>query len=111
MIELISIVCSLIICVLTPIEVAKIRKGWVRPRFKGDRARFLAAYKKQLNLLMGLGIVFGVISIVLSFVEQTPGENYVKIFAGLIWFAVAIICFVSRGRIPDPTAEPPPAAA
>ena len=48
MLELIAMVAGIVICVLVPIEVGKIRRGWVRPKFAGDRAKFLAAYRKQL---------------------------------------------------------------
>ena len=43
MIELISIVASLVVCILIPIEVGRIRRGWVRKNFAGDRGKFLAA--------------------------------------------------------------------
>ena len=55
MLELISMVAGLIVCIMIPIEVGKIRKGWVRDKFKGDRPKFLAAYRKQLKMLMWLG--------------------------------------------------------
>jgi hypothetical protein len=101
MLELISIVCSLVLLVLTPIEVRKIRAGWVREKFKGDRGRFIAAYRKQLMLLTWLGVVFGVLTVGLAFIQSDPGESTIKIVAGLIWLAVACVCFVSRGMIPD----------
>ena len=46
MLELISIIASLVLCVLIPIEVNKIRNGWVRPKFTGGRSKFLAAYRR-----------------------------------------------------------------
>jgi hypothetical protein len=99
MIELISIVCSLAICILTPIEVARIRRGWVRPKFAGDREKFLTAYRRQLTLLTWLGIVFGALSVGLAFIEIHPGEGTVKFIAAAIWLAVACISFVSRRLI------------
>ena len=105
MIELISIVCSLAICVITPIETRKIRAGWVREKFKGDREKFLTAYRKQLVLLTWLGVVFGLSSFAMTFIEQHPGEATVKVIAGVIWLAVACVCFVSRRMLPD---EPAP---
>jgi len=100
MIELISIICSLAICILTPIEVGRIRSGWVREKFKGDRDKFIAAYHKQLALLTWVGIGFGFLSIGLSFIEMHPGEGTVKIIAGIIWFAVAGVCAVSKRMLP-----------
>ena len=52
MLELISIICSLAICILTPIEVHKIRAGRVRKGFAGDRAKHIAAFDKQLTWLI-----------------------------------------------------------
>ncbi len=101
MIELISIVCSLAVCVITPIEVSRIRSGWVRPKFAGDREKFLTAYRKQLTMLTWVGVVFGLLSTALAFMETTPGEPIVKLVAAAIWFAVAVICFISRRMLPD----------
>jgi hypothetical protein len=101
MIELISIICSLAVCILTPIEVGRIRSGWVREKFKGDREKFIAAYRKQLTLLTWVGLGFGILSIGLSFVEMEPGEGTVKIVAGVIWLAVAGICAVSKRMLPS----------
>jgi hypothetical protein len=95
MLELISIVASLALCILIPIEVAKIRNGWVRKNFAGDRPRFLAAYRKQLKLLMWMGLVFGVLSVGLAPLETHAGEPTVKVIAGAIWFVVAGLCFSS----------------
>ena len=101
MIELISIICSLAICILTPIEVAKIRRGWVRKKFEGDREKFLVVYRSQLNLMTWLGIVFGFLSVGLAFIEDHSGELTVKLVAGAIWFAVAVISIVSRRALAD----------
>jgi hypothetical protein len=107
MIELISIIASLAVCILTPFEVRRIRRGWVHKKFAGDQAKYLAAYRKQLTLLIVVGIVFGVLGIGLAFIETKPGEMTVKIIAAVIWFAVAVICFISRRMLPSgPTAAP-----
>ena len=98
MIELISIIGSLAMCIFTPIEVSRIRAGWVRKKFVGDRQKFLTAYRKQLALFTVLGVVFGVLGIITSFLESEPGEQVVKLVAAAIWFAVACICIVA-GRL------------
>jgi hypothetical protein len=95
MIELISIVASLALCILIPIEVNKVRNGWVRKNFAGDRAKFLTAYRKQLKLLQWMGLVFGVLSVALAPLETHAGEPAVKVIAGIIWFVVAGLCFSS----------------
>jgi len=102
MLELISLLCALLICVLTPIEVIRIRGGWVRKRFAGDRDKFLAAYRKQLTVLTVLGLVFGAIWLVLGALETHGAEALVKFVGAAIWLAVAIICSVMRPLLPKP---------
>ncbi len=104
MIELISILCSLAICILTPIEVNKIRGGWVNKRFENDREKFLDVYRKQLRMLTWLGVGFGTLTLGLILIESEPGEKIVKLVAAAIWYAVAAICFVQRGRLPQAAA-------
>lgn len=95
MLELISLIAGLIICIMMPIEVGKIRKGWVREKFKGDRPRFLAAYRKQLKMLMWLGFIFAAFGIVFAFIEDRRAEVIVKLVGAAIWFAVATISYFS----------------
>jgi hypothetical protein len=107
MLELISIVASIAVLILTPIEVGKIQRGWVRKNFKGTPAEFLVAYKRQLTLFVWLGIVLGILDIGLGIVEETPYENYVKYFAALLWFGVSGVSYYCRNKL---AAAPPPAA-
>ncbi len=99
MLELISIICSLAICILTPIEVHKIRAGRVRKGFAGDRAKYIAAFDKQLSWLMWVGLVFGILTLGLAFIEKRPGEAVVKIVAAIIWFAVACITYIAHRQL------------
>ena len=100
MIELISILCSLAICILTPIEMTRIRAGWVAKKFGGDRERFLAAYRKQLDMLVSVGVVFGALNLLLALIEANPGERVVKFVAAAIWFVAAGISHASRRGLP-----------
>lgn len=102
MLELISIIASLAPCILTPIEVARIRGGWVRKKFANDRQAFIVAYQRQLNMLTWLGLVFGILMLATALLETEPGEDVVKLIAAVIWFAVAVVCFVCRRRLPSP---------
>lgn len=107
MLELIAIVAGLIVCIMMPIEVGKIRKGWVHKKYAGDRPKFLAAYRKQIRMLMWLGLVFGVLGIGLAALEGQRGESIVKFIGAAVWFAVSGISFASLrtlAQIPD--AEP-----
>ena len=99
MLELISIICSLAICILTPIEVYKIRAGRVRKGFAGDRAKYVAAFDRQLTGLIWVGLAFGILTLGLAFIEKRPGEAVVKIVAAIIWFAVACITFIAHRQV------------
>ena len=104
MIELIGMIAGLIVCIMMPIEMARIRKGWVSKKFTGDRPKFLAAYRKQLKMLMWLGLVFGVLGIGLAAVEARHGEVIVKLIGAAIWFAASGMAFFSLrelAKIPD----------
>jgi hypothetical protein len=104
MLELLSIIAGLAVCILMPIELGKIRKGWVSKKFAGDRPKFLAAYRKQVRVLMWLGLVFGVLGLGLAAVEARQGEMIVKLIGASIWLAVSGIAFVCHGelaKIPD----------
>lgn len=104
MLELISIVAGLIVCIMMPIEMARIRKGYVHKKFAGDRPKFLANYRKQLKMLMWLGLVFGVLGIGLAAVEERRGEVIVKLVGAAIWLAVSGISYYSLGelaKVPD----------
>jgi hypothetical protein len=100
MIELISILCSLLICILTPIEMRKIQSGWTNKKFEGNREGFLVAYRKQMTMMIYLGLGLGGLTAVLILIEDNPGERIVKAVAAAIWLAVAAICFVSRRNLP-----------
>jgi hypothetical protein len=107
MLELIAMVAGLAVCVWMPIEMGKIRKGWVHKKFAGDRPKFLAAYRKNIRVMMWLGLIFGVSGIGMALLEARQGVVIVKLIGAAIWFAVAGIAFTSLrtlAQIPD--AEP-----
>ena len=104
MLELISIVASLFVCIITPIAVREIRDGWVEPRFAGDRNKFIQAYNRQLAGQTLAGVVFGLLFVGLALIETPPAENTLKLIAAVIWFAMAVICFVARRSLQNLTA-------
>jgi hypothetical protein len=110
MIELIALIAAIAVLILTPIEVAKIQKGWVRKSFKGTHEQFVAAYRKQLTFMIWIGVVLGVLNIGLGVIEQTPGENYVKYFAGLLWLGVSAMSYFSRNKLAAMPPSTPTAA-
>jgi hypothetical protein len=104
MLELIAIVAGLIVCVMMPIEMTKIRKGWVHKKFAGDRPKFLAAYRKQIRTLMWLGLFFGVAGIGLAALADQRAETIVKLIGAAVWLSVSGIAFTSLrtlAQIPD----------
>jgi hypothetical protein len=107
MLELISIIAGLAVCILIPIELGRIRKGRVHKKFAGDRPKFLAAYRKQLKMLMWLGLVFGVMGLGLAALEAQRGEAIVKVVGAVIWFTVSGLSFVSLRELAKvPNTEP-----
>jgi hypothetical protein len=81
----------------------------VRDKFKGDRPRFLAAYRKQLKLLMWFGLVFAALGMALATLEEHSGEAIIKILGGGVWFAVGGISFLSLRSLANvPETEPLP---
>ena len=103
MIEIISIVASLFVCIITPIAVREIRDGWVKPSFAGDRNKFVQTYSTQLAGQTWAGVAFGLLFVGLA-LETPTGENTLKLIAAVIWFALAIICFVARRSLQNFTA-------
>ena len=107
MLEMIAMVAGLVVCVMMPIEVARIRKGWVHKKYAGDRPRFLAYYRKQIRVLMWLGLFFGVTGIGLAALEAQRGESIIKLIGAAIWFAVSGIAFTSLRTLAQiPGTEP-----
>jgi len=107
MLELIAMIAGLVACIMMPIEMGKIRKGWVSKKFAGNRPGFLAAYRKQLKMLMGLGLVLGMVGIGLAAIEARQGEAIAKVIGAAIWFAVSAMAYYSLGQLANiPATEP-----
>jgi len=104
MLELIAIIAGVVVCIMMPIELNKIRKGWVHKRFAGDRPKFLATYRKQVRTLMWLGLFFGVAGIGLAALADHRVEVIVKLIGAAVWLAVSgFACTSLRAleQIPD----------
>ena len=108
MIELISIVASLAVIVLMPIQTAQIRAGKIGKRFKGTREQYAAAFGKQLRLLLWLGPIFGTLNLVAAFVETEPGEWVVKLVAAMLWFGVFGVAALSLRKLTNVPAAATP---
>ena len=107
MLELIALIAAIVICIMIPIEVGKIRRGWVRKKFEGNRPKFLAAYRAQLKYLTWVGLIFGGLGIVMALLQDNRAEIVVKLVVAAIWFTVAGISFFSLRSLADvPDAGP-----
>jgi hypothetical protein len=109
MIELLVIIAGIAVVILTPIEVGKIQKGWVRKSFKGTHAEFVKAYRKQLYVMMWFGGFLGLAYIGLALIADRPYEDIAKYVIAAIWFAVGGISYFMREKLAN-VQSPPPAA-
>lgn len=100
MLEIIVLVAAVFTCVWLPIEVNKVRSGWVHKRFKGDQAAFLIKYRKQLTMFTWLGLVLGVAFVALAILNYQDQANFiVKLVIGALWIAVSPIALMSRRKL------------
>ncbi len=106
MIELISILASIVLLFVTPIQTAQICAGKINAKYKGTPEAYAAAFRKQIGLLVWLGAVFAALNLVLIFIEVEPGEWIVKLVAAMLWLGVFSVSLHSRQRLaklPAPT--------
>ena len=115
MIEIISILASLVIVILTPIQTAQICAGKAIKGYKGTREENAAVFSKQLGFLIWLAPVLAVLNLAMILIETEPGEWIVKSIAAALWLAVFAVTFASRRKLerleqPNfPTGETPSA--
>jgi hypothetical protein len=99
MLELISILASIALLVVTPMQTAQIRAGKISPNYKGTADAYAAAFCKQIGLLVWLGAVFTVLNLVLIFIATEPGDWIVNLVAAVLWFGVFAVSLHSRQRL------------
>jgi hypothetical protein len=110
-IEIIVIIAGIAVCILTPIEVNKIKKGWMRKNFKGTHADFIKAYRKQLLVMTWVGGVLGVAYIGLGLIADREYSDIAKFVIAAIWLTVGAISYFSREKLANVTPAPPAANA
>ncbi|HXQ14792.1 MAG TPA: hypothetical protein VN814_09240 [Caulobacteraceae bacterium] len=99
MLELISILASLVLLVMTPIQTSQICEGKISPKYKGTPQAYAAAFRKQIGIFVWLGAVFGVLDVVMIFMDPEPGEWIVKAVAAALWLGVSGVSLYSRQRL------------
>jgi hypothetical protein len=99
MIELISILASIALLIVTPIQTAQVCSGKVNPKFKGPPQAYVAAFRKQVGMTAWLGAAFAAVNLLLIFITSEPGEWIVKAVAAVLWVAVSAVCFVSARKL------------
>ena len=106
MLELISILASIAVLVLTPIQTAQVCAGKINPKYKGTPQAYVAAVRKQIGLMIWVGAVFGVLDLVLMFLASEPGEWIVKLVAAALWIGVSGVSFYSSQKLAGLPASP-----
>lgn len=97
MLELIALVCGVVLTAWQPIEARRVAGGWSRPRFRGTRAEFLVAYRRQLTLFLWLGVVVAALNIGMGLaLEDDPGRRILRFVTTAVWLGVAASAFLSR---------------
>lgn len=99
MIEIISILASLVIVILTPIQTAQICAGKVIKGYKGTREENAAVFSKQLGFLIWLAPVLAILNLAMILIETEPGEWIVKVIAAGLWLTVFAVTFLSRRKL------------
>ena len=99
MIEIISILASLVIVILTPIQTAQICAGKAIKGYKGTREENAAVFNKQLGFLIWLAPVLAILNLAMILIETEPGEWIVKSIAAGLWLTVFAVTFRSRGKL------------
>jgi hypothetical protein len=99
MIELISIFASLVVLILTPIQASQIAAGKISPKFKGTPEAYVAAFRRQIGMMMWLGAVFAVANLALIFMVTEPGEWIVKLIAAGLWLGVSVVSYLSSQKL------------
>ncbi len=100
MLELIALIGAVILIVWTPIEARRVAGGWVRPKHKGTPEAFRRQYRRQLSVLIWIGVVLGLGNLGLAALpDQDDARRMVKVVIGVLWLGVAISAGVSRRRL------------
>ncbi|HEY3778205.1 MAG TPA: hypothetical protein VGL35_09110 [Rhizomicrobium sp.] len=99
MIELISILASIGVLILTPIQTKQILAGHINKKYKLTREDCAAAFSKQLWFLFWLAPIFAVLNLTMIFIASEPGEWVVKLVAAALWLGVLAVTFFSRQKL------------
>jgi hypothetical protein len=111
MIELISILASIVLIFVAPIQTAQICAGKISPKYKGTPEAYAAAFRKQIGLLVWLGAVLAVLNLGLIFIASEPGEWIVNLVAAMLWLGVLAVSLHSRHRLSKLPASTGPEAS
>lgn len=102
MLELITLLAALVLCVWTPIEARKVRSGWMRKNFKGGHAEFVAKYRHQLAVMGWVGLALGILNIGLGALAANEASLVVKLVVGGLWIVGGVVSFASRRLLNAP---------
>jgi hypothetical protein len=111
MIEILVIIAAIAVLILTPIEVNKIKTGWVRKSFKGTPAEFVTAYRKQLLIMIWFGGVMGLAYVGLGFLAEREDSDIAKFVIAALWLAVGAMSYFMREKLASVAPPLPPPGA
>lgn len=102
MLNLIVLLCFVGGTVAAAIQIPKLRKGWVHPKFQSDPAKFRASKLKEYAILAVAGIVCGALFVGMGFLEDRRPAQLERFVIGGIMIACGAIGFWMRTLLPRP---------
>jgi hypothetical protein len=97
MLEPIALLCGVVLALWQPIEARRMAGGSSRPCFRGTRAEFLVAYRRQLAIFLWIGVVIAAANIAMGLaLEDEPARRMTRFVTAAVWLGVAASAALSR---------------
>jgi len=105
MLMLIAVICIVFGTVMAAVQLAKIRNGWVAPKFAGRTAEFLRHKRKEFTIIAWAGAACGPLYFVLAALDWGKPAAYERLVYGVILIICGAAGFVLRAKLPTAPAE------
>jgi len=99
MLEIISLLAAVALLIVTPIQTGKVRAGNVPAKFKGSPADYAVTYRRQLQYVVYLGVVCGVVNIGMIFLDSGSAEWIFDLLGAALWIGVAAVSYLSSRKL------------
>jgi hypothetical protein len=106
MIMLIATVCFVIATVMSAVQAAKIRGGWIPEKFAGRAGEFLVRKHKEYAMIAWAGVVCGPLFLVIAAIEWGKPASYERLAYGIILIVCGAVMFAMKAQLPAGPAEP-----